>query len=275
MRSGIVLFLVCGGLALTSLSARGRAQNAAPARFEVESIRRNVSDGPSFLATKGDRFSATNFPLRLLILNAFQVQPNQLIGSPGWLEEHYDIIAKSPETLTPVRQREMIRALLTDRFMLVTHTETRELPIYTLVVARPDGRLGPRMSVSKNDCAGEGRPIVPPPRPPVCNWLGSPGSMTSGGIRIGTLVEMLSRNVGRQVVDRTGLTGFYDFELTFNPGTPLPAPPPPGAPPPPSIDPDAPNLFTALQEQLGLKLDAGRGPVEVLVIDRIERPTTD
>jgi uncharacterized protein (TIGR03435 family) len=96
----------------------------------------------------------------------------------------------------------------------------------------------------------------------------------SGGIRIGTLVEMLSRNVGRQVVDRTGLTGFYDFELSFNPGTALP-PPPPGAAPPPAIDSDAPSLVTALQEQLGLKLDATRGPVEVLVIDRIERPITD
>jgi bla regulator protein blaR1 len=153
--------------------------------------------------------------------------------------------------------------------------ETRELPIYTLVVARSDGTFGPRMSVSKNDCARrEGRPLAPPPGPPVCNWFGRPGSMIAGGIRIETLVEMLSRNVERPVIDRTGLTGFYDFELTFNPGTPLP-PPPAGAPPLAPTDPDAPSLFTALQGQLGLKLDATRGPVEVLVIDRIERPTTD
>jgi uncharacterized protein (TIGR03435 family) len=95
----------------------------------------------------------------------------------------------------------------------------------------------------------------------------------AGGIRIDTLVEMLSRNTGRQVVDRTGLTGFYDFELTFNPATPLPEPPP-GAPPSP-IDPDAPSLFTALLEQLGWALDATRGPVDVLVVDRIERPAAD
>jgi uncharacterized protein (TIGR03435 family) len=106
-------------LALTPLSGEGQAQNAAPARFEVESIKRNVSDGPSFLATKGDRFSATNFPLRLLILNSFRLQPNQLIGGPNWLDEHYDVIAKSPEQLTPDRQREMIRVLLADRFSLV------------------------------------------------------------------------------------------------------------------------------------------------------------
>ena len=272
MRSTVA---VCGALVLTLGAARAHAQASAPARFEAAAIKQNVGDGPAFLATKGDRFSATNFPLRLLIQNAFRLMPNQLIGGPGWLDDHYDIIAKSPEPLTPERQREMIRSLLADRFTLVTHGETRELPIYTLVLARADGKLGPRMSVSKNECAGrEGRPLAPPPGPPVCNWFGRPGSMIASGIRIQTLVEMLTRNVGRQVVDRTGLAGFYDFELTFNPGAPFP-PPPPGAPAPPPIDPDAPSLFTALQEQLGLKLDAGRGPVEVLVIDRIERPTAD
>jgi uncharacterized protein (TIGR03435 family) len=266
---------VCAVLVLSLVSVRAHAQTNARARFEAAAIKQNVSDGPAFLATKGDRFSATNFPLRLLIQNAFRLMPHQLIGGPGWLDDHYDIIAKSPEPLTPDRQREMIRSLLADRFTLVTHRETRELPIYALVLARADGKLGPRMSVSKNDCAGrDGRPLAPPPGPPVCNWFGRPGSMIAGGIRIDTLVEMLTRNVERQVVDRTFLTGFYDFELTFNPGTPLP-PPPPGAPPLPSIDPDAPGLFTALQEQLGLKLDAGRGPVEVLVIDRIERPIQD
>ena len=155
---------VCGALVLSLLSIRGHAQAGAPARFEAAAITQNVGDGPAFLATKGDRFSATNFPLRLLIQNAFRLMPHQLIGGPGWLDDHYDIIAKSPEPLTPDRQREMIRLLLADRFTLVTHRETRELPVYTLVLARADAKLGPRMSVSKNDCSGrDGRPLAPPP----------------------------------------------------------------------------------------------------------------
>ena len=107
----------------------------------------------------------------------------------------------------------------------------------------------------------------------MCDWFGRTGSMIAGGIKVDTLAEMLSRNVGRQVIDRTGLTGFYDLDLSFNPDVAR-ADSPPGAPTS-AIDTDAPGLFTALQEQLGLKLEAGSGPVEVLVIDRIERPTLD
>ena len=268
---------LCACLALHALVARADAQSTTPLRFEVETIKRNTSDGPAFLATTNDRFSATNFSLRLLIQNAFRLKPNQLVGGPGWLDDHYDIIAKSPEPLTGDRQREMIRSLLADRFKLATHMETRELPIYTLIVARSDGTLGPRMSVTKNDCASRtGRPLVPPASPserPVCDWFGRTGSMIAGGIKVDTLAEMLSRNVGRQVIDRTGLTGFYDLDLSFNPDVAR-ADSPPGAPTS-AIDTDAPGLFTALQEQLGLKLEAGSGPVEVLVIDRIERPTLD
>ena len=275
--SRVGVALLCGALAWNSVSARAQVQDSAPARFEAAAIKQNVSDGPAFLATKGDRFSATNFPLRLLILNVFRLQPNQLVGEPGWLDDHYDIVAKSPEPLTPDRQREMIRALLADRFKLVSHMETRELPIYSLALARSDGRLGPHMSVTKDDCGPALQALAPSAisaERPVCNWRGRPGSMIAGGVRIGTLVEMLSRTVGRNVFDRTGLTGFYDFELAYNPGVSLPNPPP-GAPPPPPVDPDAPELFTALQEQLGLKLESARGPVEVLVIDSIERPTED
>lgn len=272
-RGFVALCLTSTSLASTAL-ARDQIR-AGSERFEVASIKQSVSDGPSFLATKADRFSATNFSLRLLILNAFRLQANQLVGGPNWLDDHYDIAAKSAEPLTSDSQRTMIRALLADRFKFAAHMETRELPIYQLIVARSDRKLGPKMSPSKNECAGRtGSPLTltPPQGRPVCDWFARPGSMVAGGIRIGTLVEMLSRTTGRQVVDRTGLTGFYDFDLTFNAAAAAPTPTP--ATPPGGAD-DAPSIFTALQEQLGLKLEAARGPVDVLVIDRIERPTLD
>jgi uncharacterized protein (TIGR03435 family) len=267
-----------------------------PVAFEVTSVKLNKSGDPFIsISTNAGRFTATNFPLRLLIQNAFRLQPNQLVGGPDWLGDRYDIVGKIPEGVSPARQQEMVRALLADRFELATHAETRELPIYALVMARSDSRLGPTLSLTKNDCtanAGRGRraggpPAAGPPsfpqagsRPP-CGTFGAPGALSAGGITMARLAEMLSGNVGRTVVDRTGLAGFYEFDLTYTPdripgGAGGPGPGlPPGVPAPPAIDPNGPSLFTALQEQLGLKLDSTRGPVEVTVIDRVERPTED
>src|SRR5580692_8946817 len=147
-----------------------QAQVGGALRFEVASIKRNTSNGPGFLTNSGDRFTATNMPLRILIRNAFRLQPMQLIGEPDWLDDHYDIVANSPVRLTPETLRQMEQGLLVDRFKLVTHMETRELPIYALVSARSDGRLGPRMSLTKNDCVpGRAGPPSPDPQRPRCN----------------------------------------------------------------------------------------------------------
>jgi uncharacterized protein (TIGR03435 family) len=270
--------------------------NAAPVAFEVATIKHNKSGDPFIsISTNAGRFSATNFPVRQLLQNMFRLQPAQLIGGPDWLGDRYDIVGRIPEGVSPARQGEMLRALFADRFKMVTHTETRDMPIYALVMARSDSRLGPKLSLTKNDCtANQGRgsraggppPAGPPAMPqpgsrPPCGTYGAPGALSAGGITMARLAELLSGTAGRTVVDRTGLAGFYEFDLTYTPdqipsagGGPGPGLPP-GVPPPPSIDPNGPSLFTALQEQLGLKLDSTRGPVEVTVIDRLERPTED
>jgi len=151
--------------------------------------------------------------------------------------------------------------------------------MYALVVARADGRLGPQLTRSVSDCVMPGG--LPPANPPggiapaarPCGARGRVGSIQSIGVPLSEFAERLAERVQRSVVDRTGLTGAWDFTLMYTPEPSQIAPgvPAPGAPPP-AADPNQPSLFTALQEQLGLKLESTRGAVEVLAIDRIERP---
>ena len=185
---------------------------------------------------------------------------------------------------------EMLRALLAERFKLVVHMETKEMPVYALVLARPDGKLGPKIDVSTVDCAammaargrGAGGPPPAPPAPgerPPCGVFMGPGNIAAGSVGMSQLAQVLSPRVNRIIVDKTELKGQYGFTLDFTPDQMPNLPPgvtaPPGAPPLPPIDPNGPSLFTALQEQLGLKLDSQRGQVEMLVIDSIEQPTPD
>jgi uncharacterized protein (TIGR03435 family) len=180
----------------------------------------------------------------------------------------------------------MLKSLLADRFKLVAHIEKKEMPIYALIPARSDGRLGPQLKASTIDCTAvnASRRGGPPPSPPdfngpapQCGMMVRPGGVKAGGVPINQILQLLSQNVQRIVVDRTGLTGTYDIDLTWTPEQ-IPqarGDAPPGAPALPPIDPNGPSLFTALQEQLGLKLDSTRGPVDVLVVDKVERPTED
>jgi uncharacterized protein (TIGR03435 family) len=268
--------------------------------------------------------SVNGMPVRLLIRQAFgQLQDFQVVGGPAWINsDRFDIEAK-PEgggPMTPQVLQSVFRQILEDRFSLKVHRETRELPIYALMVARSDGRLGPNLKPSSEECStrmaargrgpapdgrggaaadapggiavgrgvpppdgrgGPGRAGGPPPAPdwdapPVCGQRGGGfGRLRGGGTTMADFASMISGTAQRVVLDKTGLTGYYDFALTYTPsGDQLPqGPPPPGAPPPPPIDPDGPSFFTAIQEQLGLKLENQRGPVEVIVIDSIEQPT--
>ena len=158
----------------------------------------------------------------------------------------------------------MLRSLLEDRFRLSAHRETRDLPIYALVLARADGRLGPRLRQTTSDycakrleAAGKAGEAVPPGGP-VCGMLPSVNELTAGALPMNEFARFLALNTGRLVVDRTGLTGVWDFDLKYSPDNA------------PNPDPDRPSICTALQEQLGLRLQATTGPVEVLVIDRVE-----
>jgi uncharacterized protein (TIGR03435 family) len=295
--------LLLGALAAPFVQAQAPAeQTSAPKpTFEVASIKLNTSGSNGIMIGNqpGGRFTATNATLRTLLSVAYRLPPGaQVIGGPPWLNsDHYDIIAKMPaefanQTQAPFQQPNptpmqlMMQALLADRFQLVVHMETRDAPIYAMVFARSDQKLGPKIHPSTTDCAALARGRAGQPGPPqmpafgepmMCGMRIGPGTLSAGSTPIQQLANNLSGLAQRPVFDRTGLTGLFDFDLSWTPDQ-MPqgrGDPPPGAPPLPTIDPNGPSLFTAIQEQLGLKLESARGPVDVLVIDKAEHPTED
>ena len=264
-------------------------------KFEVAAVRENTNnDGKIMIGIQpGGRFTAVGAALPELIRLAFGVQRTQIVGAPDWTGTAlYDITAKAesdvqgaPPGAPPGPLNFMLQDLLEDRFKLRAHRETRELPTYTLTLARSDKKFGAGLRRSAVDCAamrGRGGRMGPPPGPPPpgerpqCGMRVAPNQIVAGGVSLAQLTQMLSRFTQRIVIDRTGLEGSFDIDLTFTlDGVPNAPPPPPGGPPPPSADSNSPSLFTALQEQLGLKLESDRAPIEVLVIDHVERPTPD
>jgi uncharacterized protein (TIGR03435 family) len=286
---GVVSALTIGVLAQTPASTEPR-----PA-FEVASVRLNTSGSNqvSMGMQPGGRFTALNMPLALLIRSAYRLQESQLVGAPDWVStERYDITAKGDGEFGPPlpggglgRQQLMLQSLFEERFKLKPRRETRQLPIYSLVLAHENRKLGPALKLSAIDCqalaAARKQGVVAPPKAgerPQCGTHMGFGRI-AGGMPMTSLARLLSDVVQRSVIDSTGLTGNFDFELSWTPDQ-LPSRPGMPADQPfrmngVEIDPNGPSIFTALQEQLGLKLDATRGPVEVLVIDHIERPTPD
>ena len=169
----------------------------------------------------------------------------------------------------------MLRALLAERFKLVVHRETRDLPIYVLVMARKDGRLGPRLRPSNVDCSATPSPAAGGFVAEPCKGLRNvPGKATGRAVTIQTLARLMSGWVDdhRPVEDRTGLTGNFDIDLDWTPDRPLP-PPPADAPALPQVDANGAGLFTALQEQLGLKVESAKNSIATLVVDHAEDPT--
>ena len=276
--------------ALVTVWAPIGAMSQAPApgpAFEVASVKPNKSGevGGSFGVRPGGQVVVTNNTLRNIVRNAYQLQNFQIVGGPEWFDtERFDITAKAVDS-NPTQQefQSMVQRLLADRFKLVVHRETRQSPIYALVLARSDGTRGPKLTPSTTDClalaAAAARGATPPPAPPnpngrpLCGTRTLPGRILAGGVTMDDLARNVSNFAGRMTLNRTGLQGRFDLELEF---TPDQLPPegtlPPGLPKPPA---DGPSLFTAMQEQLGLKLDSQRGPVDVLVIDSADRPTPD
>jgi uncharacterized protein (TIGR03435 family) len=234
--------------------------------FEAASVRQNTSAETS-AGTRSDngRWTARNLPLKSLLLNAFPLQDAQLIGGPAWVDtDRFDVVAKALAG-TPSRElKVMLQNLLVARFSIKMHVETRSVPIYALVKAKADGQLGPALHATPSDDKGRqpGGSVKSAGQPGMASWL------SMDGTPLAALVSWLSAQFQRPVVDRTGLDGPFDLKLDYlMPGAPAAA------------DNDsaqrAPEIFTALQEQLGLKLEATRGPVEVLVIDSAEHPVND
>jgi uncharacterized protein (TIGR03435 family) len=257
-------------------------QPAAPRpEFEVASIKLNKSADmrAMLMPGRGGRFTATNIPLQFLLTLAYSIKDFQLSGAPAWLlSERYDLEAKAEGDPGFDAMRPMLQTLLEDRLQFKFHRETKELPVYALVVAKAgklhqaEGECGPRP---------DGPPPPPEPgkapSPPCGGFFIFPGRLSGQKVAITQLVDSLSRFTNRVVLDKTNLTGKYDINLEYTPEQgQFQAPPggaPNGMPPLPPIDPNGPSLFTALQEQLGLKLESQKGPVEMIVIDHVERPS--
>lgn len=294
--------------AALAIAAMAGVAAQAPKAFEVASIKPSaptpgdiMSSLPRMVPGNG-RLTAANLPLRLLIRLVYEVQDFQISGGPpDLMTAKFDITAKTEDGPTPTAKETlaMLRVLLADRFKLQTHTEPKDLPIYALVLARGDGKLGPDLKPSTSDCAGKeaetqkrleeltkGGPAAAagllsgPPIPctvmPMLAGLGSFG-MRGNGQTLEVLLQLLTQATGRTVMDKTGLKGLYDFELKFDPEVMLRMVSQLGVNiPTPNLPPsDSPALLTAIQEQLGLKLDSQRALVDMLVVDHVEAPTPD
>ena len=264
--------------------------------FEVASVRPNTTGSPvgtaggaggASVSRLGQRVTAVNAPLRDIIRYAYELESYQMIeGNLPVLDERFDITAIVPESSSsPDQSRAMLRSLLAERFQLSARVVPRERPVYSLTLARRDGRLGSSLTRSAVDCdawraarqkdveAPGGKPALPEDivraLKPMCDMVFQPfRARIYGGARpISDVALILSRLPALgPVVDRTGLTGVFDFELTF---APLRAGGSAGEVP----QTDLPTIFVAVQEQLGLKLETDRGPVNALVVDRVARPT--
>jgi uncharacterized protein (TIGR03435 family) len=258
---------------------RSQAQSAVRPEFEVASLKSNASGmtGFSIRALPGG-LTARNISLKRLVAMGYSVTDYQIFGAVTWLESaRFDLEAKSPGPAQLPELRLMVQSMLDDRFKLKTHRETRELPIYSLVLARSGVKGGPGLVESAvAGCGPTDTPAAPAPKGPrlpaaICGTVNpGPGRIFGQHGRISQLADRLATLLGRTVVDKTGLDGTYDIELTFTPDADMAQQAPPGQA---AADVPGPSLFTAIQEQLGLRLQAGKGPVEVIVIDAAGKPT--
>jgi len=243
-------------------------------RFDVISVKPDKNPNAITRArVEADGLGADNVTVHMLLMESYQLNEDQLVGEPSWVKtDRFDIEAKvaGPDVaklakLSARDRRSMYRQILTDQFHLTFHAETKQLPVYAVTVAKG----GPKF-----------KPHVPDPAHPErengsgwFNW--SAGKLVAQGPTMSYFLYALSLELRRTFVDKTGLTGRYDFNLEWTPDD-LTAPPQgnsDGAQSP--VDDSAPSIFTAIQKQLGLKLESAKGPVQVMVVDNITRPTGD
>jgi uncharacterized protein (TIGR03435 family) len=302
-----------GAVVIAIATIAGAGVHGQRLAFEVASIKpaspdpNNVSDlFEQITVLPGGRLTTTNASVRAMLRRVYSLRNSEIAESgPAWIStDKFNITARAASDSRATRQQtlDMLRALLEDRFKLQVRFETRELPVYHLLLARDDGRLGPRITRSPLDCAAlraqreaeqARNPTAPPapvalqpgdPRPaiPVCgSMMNTGGEIGYNGSTMADLARQLSSFMGRTVVDMTGLAGGFELTLSFDPevvrqmNREIGLPEFPGSNTgvmPPS---DKPPIMVALQEQLGLKLESRRGPVQILVIDRAEPPVPD
>jgi uncharacterized protein (TIGR03435 family) len=256
VRHALVLVALTGATLL--------AQSPSPPAFEVASVKPNVGSDLSipFGPVPPDGITMINRPLESIIRAAYDVQSFRMTGLPRWAnEERFDISARASRPITEAERKLMMRALLVDRFRLKARMEPREQTVYVMTRVRPDGPLGPGLR-PRPDCVQAGPPCVSGG-----SAFPAGGRATIRGLTLATLASgIMSSLVAGVVVNETKTDGFYDLELTWRPDVAVAAA---------DANDARPAFFTAVQEQLGLKLEAGRRPVDVLVIESLERPTPD
>jgi uncharacterized protein (TIGR03435 family) len=284
----VIALSVAQGIAYAQLPPYRPGQELVDASFEVASVRENrlsrreAIRSPIRLLPSG-QFEARYALLKPLMMMIYGLRHYQIVNAPEWVEnERFDIVAKAPEGAEPAHVRAMARKLLEDRFGLVAHREKRRMPTYSLTWVDDRRRPSPGLRPPSGSCD----------KPEVSTTVSAPSGLAVGtaspecehavGFGIGwiflrrnsisSFLPFLIEEVGRVVVDETGLTGLYDLDLKWSPEVR------PGSAVPPALVPDVAggvSIFTAIQEQLGLKLEPSSGEVEVLVIDRLDRPTPD
>ena len=271
MKNPLLAFLIVAASQLA-------AQTDVPT-FEVVSVKPNISgsEATASYVMPGGRYNATNVTVRMLMKTAYQIHETQIVDAPGWIDvDRFDVSAKAADApattaafIEPARL--MLRPMLADRFKLVVRDERREIPVYALVLGRRDGEFGAQFRrTDPESCKGPDQAVQPAPgaaepgQPLPCNMsFLRPPHVGGRGAEISTLITQLRNGADRVVVDRTGLTGRFDWDLQW------------------TLEPLGPaaaagvSLFTAVREQLGLRLDAERAVVNVLVVQRVERPTPD
>ena len=288
----VVLAALMTGVVTASAQVRGVVPEATE-RFDVATVRQNKEPVPgavplgAFVSLPG-RFRVTQATLQELITFAYELYAFEILGAPSWsTSDRFDInatlepLAGEPPN-APARPRRMLRALLAERFKLVAHEERREMPVYTLILARPDRKLGARLHPFEAECSEDPskvslpdfRALLPtsaPGQPQLCMSFIGVGRISARGTVLSDLTTMLSRlpAVRRRVLDRTGLTGKFDYDVEWTPtvapaGVVVPADRPAET---------GPSIFTALQEQLGLKLESAKETLPVLVVDSVNQPS--
>src|SRR6267143_175419 len=276
-------------LAVFGMLSQGAAQTKPS--FEVATVKpsASVDNRIAIMGQPGGRFVATNATLKMLMGVAYRVRDFQISGGPNWVgTDRWNIEARAeegsippqtglPDPTVPNPLMLMVQSLIEDRCQLKMHRETKELPVYELVAAKG----GSKMKLSEDQ-----GPMRPPERaspPPALPQRGGPmprgsmrmlrGDLEANGVPLFNFIQALSQQLGRTVIDKTELKGFYDIRLQWTPelgqGPLIPGGP---EPPPPPPDNSGPSIFTAIQEHLGLRLESARGPVEVLMIDSVQKP---
>ena len=273
---------------LVALSMPAFAQQTPPT-FEVASIKPNREDSnrSNLNLQPGGRLVATNTSLMQLIRiaygeNGLPLDGSRLVLKDKWIggtfgggfqtADRFDIVAKADREMTQEEVPLALRKLLSDRFKLVVHHETKELPIYHLMLARADGRLGPKLHRSDVDCSDPNAPAAKnEDGTSKCGFKRLPGRATGRATMAQMAAPLLVNALDdhRPVEDHTALMGTFEFDLEWTPTAPIPA----DAPPAPPVDPNGASLFTALREQLGLKLEPARNSIDVLVVDSAQHPS--